>query len=493
MRVLLANMPVKFNKRENLEPPLGILYLGTMLEQNGHKVFLKDYEIEDFSKEELIRFIKKEDIKLVGVSFRTASYMSARTFVNGLAEIRNRIFIVAGGHHATAFPKRAILDLLCDVVVRGEGEYTIIELVNALQNDKTLSDIKGITYRNREEIIDNEDRPPIVNLDELPLPARNLLSYDSYTVSTIITSRGCPFKCIYCDKGVSTRQVKFRSPENIYSEIVEISKNYNEKKIYFVDDHFFLAKVRLNKVFDLIEKNNLRFNWICQARADEVDFEMLKRAKKLGCELIMYGVESGDPEELKYMNKETTVEQARTALLLTKKAGIRVRANFMLGFPISTHKTIRNTIRFAKSVPLEVVRFFSVTPLPNTELWDRVYGKDIDLGEIDWNKFDFYTPNYSTSELSREDILNYVGVAYIHTLTKKSLIELSFTFLPRFIRFLYLVFKKRRVRGNISMAFPSTVNLFLDLKLIVPPGSLYKKIQFLVNILRLKNKLFNGK
>ena len=198
-----------------------------------------------------------------------------------------------------------------------------------------------------------------------------------------------------------------------------MTNQFPGKRIYFVDDHFFLFKSRLNKIFDFIESDNHRFNWVCQARVDGVDYEMLNRAKQAGCDLIMYGIESGDQGELDYMRKQTTPEDARKALIWTKQAGIRARANFMLGFPISTHKTIRNTIKFAKSVPLEVVRFFSVAPLPNTELWERVYGNSIDISKIEWDKFDFYTPVYSTPELSSDDILSYVGAGYIHVLKIK--------------------------------------------------------------------------
>jgi len=480
-------MPIKFNKRDNLEPPLGISYIGAMLKKSGYEVFLKDYEVEDFREEKLLNFIEKNEIDIVGISFRTASYLSAKIFVKSLKKAKREVLIIAGGHHSTAFPKKTILDLPCDLVVKGEGEYTIIELVKAIEKKDPLSKIKGLTYMEKGEIVDNENSEPIVDLDKLPFPLRIPSSHNHYTVETIITSRGCPFSCIYCDKGISTRQVKFRSSENVYNEIVEIIKEFPGKRIYFVDDHFFLAKNHLYGLFDMIEKNNLHLKWICQARADGVNLEMLKRAKRVGCELIMYGIESGDPDELIYMKKQSSVEAARKALLATKEAGIRARANFMLGFPISTHKTVRNTIRFAKSVPLEVVRFFSVAPLPNTELWDRVYGKNVDFDKISWDKFDFYTPTYSTLELSPKDIIHYVGAAYIHVLKKKVFWELFATFIPRFFKLCYLSLKNRRIRGNLSQSFPSTVNLLLDLRTVVHSKTLYGKIFYFINVARLES------
>lgn len=488
MRILLANMPITFGKKENLEPPLGISYLGAVLKDCGHDVILKDYEVEDFSQEELLAFIKKNIIELVGISFRTASYRSAKIFANTLRRLEKPVIIVSGGHHATAFPEEVIKDLPCDIVVRSEGEDTIKELVSILESKKHLSSVKGITYAQGKNIVRNDERPAILNLDTLPFPARKMLPYERYSVATILTSRGCPFSCIYCDKGVSTRKVKFRSPESVYKEIREVTNQFPGKRIYFVDDHFFLFKSRLNKIFDFIESDNHKFNWVCQARVDGVDYEMLNRAKQAGCDLIMYGIESGDQDELDYMRKQTTPEDARKALIWTKQAGIRARANFMLGFPISTHRTIRNTIKFAKNVPLEVVRFFSVAPLPNTELWERVYGNSIDISKIEWDKFDFYTPVYSTPELSSDDILSYVGAGYIHVLKNKVAIELL-TFLPRFIRLLYKSFKSGKVRGNISIVFPSMVNFFIDLNNVVHLKRLGKKINFMIRAIYLEAKI----
>lgn len=482
MNILLANMPIKFNSRQNLEPPLGIAYIASVLERAGERVYLKDFEIDKFSLNTLESFIIKNEIDLVGVSFRTASYSSAKQFIQAIKRMKRAPLLVVGGHHATAFPEHTLQNLNCDIAVRGEAEDIILKLVKALNNKQPLSQVKGISFRDGDKIITTSEASSIADLNILPFPARHLLPMERYSVVTMVTSRGCPFSCIYCDKGISTRQVKFRSAEDVYSEISEINKYYPGKRIYFVDDHFFLAKQRLNKIFDLIDRGNSKFNWICQSRADGVDLETLKRAKRVGCELIIYGIESGDPDELEYMRKQTTVEEARTAIFLTNEAGIKARANFMLGFPISTHNTLRNTIYFAKSVPLELVRFFSVAPFPNTELWDRIYGKDIDLNMVDWDKLNFYSPSYSTSELSQKDILSYVVAGYIYVLNKKFLFEISLTFIPRIIKLSALFFKKRRIRGLFSLVFPSTTNLLLDLKTVMHSMRLREKVNFLTNV-----------
>lgn len=475
-------MPIKFNSRENLEPPLGIAYLASVLEKAGERVYLLDFEIDKFSSDSLESFIVEKEIGLAGVSFRTASYSSAKQFIQTIKKMKKVPLLVVGGHHVTAFPEHTLQNLNCDIAVRGEAEGIILELIKALENKQSLYQVKGISFRDGDKVISTPKAPPISDLDRLPFPARHLLPIERYSVITIVTSRGCPFSCIYCDKSISTRQVKFRSAEDVYNEISEINKHYPGKRIYFVDDHFFLLKQRLNKIFDLIEKNGIKFNWMCQARADGVDLGILKRAKSTGCDLIIYGIESGDPDELEYMSKQTTVEEAHSAIFLTKEAGIKARANFMLGFPISTHNTIKNTINFAKSAPLELVRFFSVAPFPNTELWDRVYGKDVDLNKMNWDKLNFYTPTYSTPELTQEDILGYVVAGYIYVLKKRFFLEISFTIIPRLIKLSLLFLKKKRMRGLLSIVFPATTNLLLDLKTIMHSMKMHEKIIFLLKI-----------
>ena len=204
MNILLANMPIEFNKRENMEPPLGICYIAAMLKKiDGMKVFLKDYEVDHFSDDALKRDLLGLKVDVLGVSFRTASYRSAKNFVKKAKALNENIFVTAGGHHATAFPKETLLDLGCDAVVIGEGEYTFQELIKRLLGNLSLEGLEGIVYRKADNTIAvNKSRTPIQDIDAIPWPARELLNLCEYNVITILTSRGCPFDCIYCDNGI---------------------------------------------------------------------------------------------------------------------------------------------------------------------------------------------------------------------------------------------------------------------------------------------------
>lgn len=492
INILLANMPIKFNKRENLEPPLGICYLASALKDlKDVKVDLRDYEVMPFSGEALEDDLLKLKIDILGVSFRTASYGSAKEFIKKAKTVKKGVFVVVGGHHATAFPEDTLKDLGCDAVIRGEGEYAFKELIERRIKNISLEGLEGVTYRNVDSIIvSNDSRPPIEDIDKLPWPARELLNPKDYSVMTILTSRGCPFNCIYCDKGISTRKVKYRSADNIFEEMKYIATKLNKKRLYVVDDHFFLNKKRLEPVLDKMIKADLGVSWVCQARVDDMSEQILQKAKRSGCEQIMYGIETGDEEELKYIRKEAGLKEAESAVGLTKKAGITARTNFMLGFPISTRKTIRNTINFARKIRPDIVRFFAVSPLPNTDLWDDIYGKGYIPENVNWDDIDFFRPSFDIKGLPRDEVSLYVTAGYWHVLKSDFLKEITLEFFPRLARLLYLSFRAKRIRGNISKTFPRSVNLILDNLHQIKGKGLREICAFLRQVHRLERTLW---
>lgn len=491
MNILLANMPIEFNKRENLEPPLGICYLGAMLKDiKGVNIFLKDYELAPFSEETIRRDLSKLNIDILGVSFRTASYHSAKRFIRKARGVKKDIFIAAGGHHATAFPEETLIDLQCDAVIRGEGEYAFKELAERLMNNLSLEGLEGVTYKNGDsKVINNKPRPPIEDINKLPWPARGLLNPDDYSVMTILTSRGCPFNCIYCDKGISTRKVKFRSADDIFEEIKYIATKLNKKRLYVVDDHFFLNRKTLEHVLDRIINERIGVRWVCQARVDCISEDILRKAKSAGCEQIIFGIETGDETELKYMRKDTTLAEAESAVRLTKKAGIAARVNFMIGFPVSTKETIINTINFARKLKPDIVRFFAVSPLPNTDLWDDIYGKGRIPENINWDDIDFFNPSFDIKGIPRDEISLYVMLAYWRVLKRDFLKEITLEFLPRLLKLFYLAVKAKRLRGNISKAFPKSVNLILDNFHHTKGKNIMEVFSFLKMVYKLEKKI----
>ena len=493
MKILLLNMPVKFNSWQNLEMPLGIAYIASELEKHGHNVEIIDYEVEPFGKIEFQNILNSSKPEVIGVSFRSSSYASAKNICSLIRQTNPDIKIALGGHHATAFPEDTLKDMNADFIVRQEGEYVMARLLEALNGDDDLDKIKALTYRKGEMIINNEPGEFIEDLDALSFPAWHLLPIERYVTGSILTSRGCPFSCIYCDKGISTRKVRFRSPQNIYQEIVAFEERYKKRRIYFVDDYFLLNKNRLLEIFNLITRDErLRFKWYCQARVDGVDSEILDSAKKSGCEMITFGIETGDKDELNYINKKATLEQAQRAITLAKNEGIKTRANFMIGFPISTPKTIGNSIRFAKIINADLYRFFIVSPLPNTVLWDRVEALHPEITQIGWDKFDFYSPSFDTVEIKKEDLIKYVMASYLYVLRDKIIWELTIGFVPRGIKLLYLSLRSRRIRGNLSIAFPACVNLFLESWFIIRNLKKGDRLNYIKAMFKLAASIKNG-
>lgn len=486
-------MPVVLNKVQNLEPPLGVAYIASVLRNNGHNLKIIDYEVERFSENALMELVRDFSPSLIGVSCRTASYNSAKKIIKFIKERMPDIFVAIGGHHATAFSENSILDTGCDAVVRGEGENTMRELVSSLSYKSDLSAINGLSYKEGGVIKHNPEKNLIENLDELPFPAWDLLPLKKYIVNSIITSRGCPFSCVYCDKAISTREVRFRSAGSVYKEIVALNKLSPGRLFYFVDDFFFLNGGRVKEIFKLIGESDFKINWRCQSRVSPLDLELLPEAKKAGCEQIIFGIETGDPTELIFINKKSTLEDVEKAVFVTKKAGISVRANFMLGFPISTHETVRNTIRFAAKLPIDICRFFIVVPFPNTVLWDYVVKHDlIEAKDIDWASFDLYTTNYKVPALSRYDLQCYSGAAYIHVLKKSILREIFISGFMNFVTLLRLIIRTKRIRGNLSKSFPSIFNLIIELYFLTKNKSFLYKIGFLSRIISIDiNLSFN--
>jgi anaerobic magnesium-protoporphyrin IX monomethyl ester cyclase len=487
MRFLLLNMPVAFNKWQNLEMPLGMGYIASSLINSGHEVAAKDFEVEHFSKEELSAVIARFRPQAVGISFRTASYASAVECAKILRSISPDIAIICGGHHSTVFSADVIKDLNCSYVVRGEGEETIVSLAEALQNKTGLDKVEGISYKKDDSIFHNKDRNQIQSLDRLSFPAWHLLPMSKYSIHSLITSRGCPFSCIYCDKSISTRQVRYRSAANVYEEISSLGKTYGYKSFYFVDDFLLQNKKRLYELFDRITPMGLK--WRCQSRADAIDEELVKKAGSAGCQSIIFGLETGDEEELKFIRKGNSIAESRKAVELAAQAGINVRANFMLGFPISTEKSVMSTITFAASLPIDNCRFFLVTPLPNTELWDYTYKNGLIDKDTDWKAFDLYSSSYRIPNISADDLVCYAGAAYMHVLKKKVLIENTIQLPRNLARLIVKIARTRRIRGNISPIFSSSVNLALEIWFLIRNKDQMTRLRYLWNMIRFENMI----
>lgn len=351
---------------------------------------------------------------IVGITALTPMIKSALNVAQLVKSFNSQIPVVLGGVHSTILPEETIKDQNVDIVVRGEGEYTFLDI---LKNFNNLNEVFGITYKENGQIINNPARPLIQNLDELPFPAKHLIfeneKYPPEAFGNIFATRGCPFHCIFCaSHKIWTRKVRYRMPENVVKEIALVKKKFNTNFFAFIDDSFALNKKWTYELCDLLIKENLKITWEAETRADLVDYKLIKTMKSAGCKMINIGVESGSEKTLKIIKKGITLKQIRNAFDIIKSNKILTNAFFMIGFPWESKKEIDMTISFMKELnPFH--SFCSIsTPYPGTELFD-IYEKEGLLPDnINWAKFFHQSKDmYLTKKYSREEVSEFVAEA----------------------------------------------------------------------------------
>jgi radical SAM superfamily enzyme YgiQ (UPF0313 family) len=367
-------------------PPLGICYVAASLQHDGHDVEILDCTFMT-RKTALERAVRAE-AEVVGIYSMITMQEESATFARHLRS-RTRL-LVAGGPLPSCDPQ-AFLDNF-DVVVIGEGEHTMVELVRAYAAGDALTNIAGIAYRNgsseggdalthRGRIVVAAPRPLAANLDNLSFPARQLLPNDQYiqygleqfghSKTTVITTRGCPFRCEFCSNAVFGVSYRERSAANVVDEVEQaLSLGYDY--IHFADDVFTFNRERLLDICAEIKSRGLSFGWECLGRVDSMSRELASAMKNAGCRRVFFGIESGNDSILKLMNKRITVSQARAAVTSARDAGLNVGAFFIVCYPGETNETVLDTLRFASSLPLDYLSFTMPYPLPTTALYERV-------------------------------------------------------------------------------------------------------------------------
>ena len=425
-KILLANAPYLLKERYGklasigaTLPCLGLLILGAVLRKSGHHVRILDASALGLSYEKTIEEIKKFRPDIVGLTAVTPSIIKTVKLASMMKETFPSIPIVIGGPHFTAVPEQTLSDYpVFDYGVVGEGENTIIELVEALSADKTPSNISGLAFRENGKVCFAPPRPPIKDLDSLPFPAWELLDgfpsqyhpalfkYKKLPSTHIISARGCPNKCIFCDTSVFSRQIRFHSSEYVLEMIGYLKKNFGIKEIIFEDDQFLIKKKRVARICEGILKAKWNISWCCSGRVNSVtNSELLNLMKRSGCWQISYGIESGNQKILDFAKKAITINQIEKAVRLTQEAGILSKGYFIFGLPYETEETMKNTIRFARHIPLNDISAFTLTPFPGSEMYD--IAEQHGTIDKDFEKMNLLDVVYVPNGLSKEKLLYY--------------------------------------------------------------------------------------
>jgi len=435
MKVLLINPPnfnmISTNVPEFVDntvgcyPPLGLMYLASFAEKyTACEIKIVDTQIARLDYDKLEERIRQETPDVVGITTTTFTLIDVILTVKRIKTVDSSIYICLGGPHVNIYPTETLRLTGVNAVVLGEGEYVFSNLLNALERNRDLSKVKNIVYIERGEIIDNSVPEQFINdLDVLPFPARHLVPYKKYysllskktPITTMITSRGCPYKCIFCDRPHLGKKFRARSTKNVVDEIEECV-NIGIKEIFVYDDTFTINKQRVKDICEEILNRRLDIVWDIRARVDTVDEEILMKLKKAGCERIHYGIEAGTQEIIEVLQKDINLEHVKKVFKMTKDLGITTLAYFMLGNPTENAEQIKKTIDFAIQIQPDYVHFAVTTPFPATALYRQ--GLSLGIWENDyWKEFSEnpqkgFIPKVWEENMTRGELLGLIKEAY---------------------------------------------------------------------------------
>jgi anaerobic magnesium-protoporphyrin IX monomethyl ester cyclase len=433
MRVLIINPPwpgkgygtrsqnriIKQRSDKFLQYPIYLAYAAAQLKRAGYEVHYIDSVIQELDMAQTLEKIKQIKPDVIFMETTTPSIEADFAFISSAKKISGAVMIAAGPH-VTHFPVRSLEECEgLDIVIRREFDTKITGIIGNLGK---LDDIKGIAFKKEGKIVDNGPGEDCLDLDSLPFPDRDLVPHHWYLEAwysrrpfiNIMTSRGCPYPCTFClwPQAMYGHRQRFRSIDNVISELKFVIEKYGVKEVNVDDGTFTTNRSRVLEFCEKLQRNGIKLTWTCNGRVDNVDEEMLREMKRAGCKMIRYGVESGSAEVLKKIRKGITFEQIEKAFHLTKKAGIQALGGFMFGYPHDSRKTVEETIQYAIKLSPDQVQFSICMAYPGT----AIYADAEKEGKLDfrsWKEFDMtYGPVVKTRDMERSELKGILAQAY---------------------------------------------------------------------------------
>lgn len=407
---ILGNNPKIVEEERGFNPPLGILYIATVLKQNGYDVSIIDAQVNELSYEELFSQISSIKPDVIGITVMTFTLLDVIRVVKWVRENMHNTKIILGGPHIHLFPTETMHLLDIDFLIMGEGEESVLKLINNLTNKQEYKNIPGLVFKENGDIRFGPSPSLIQNLDAIPHPDRRLLPYTKYSsilscetpITTMFTSRGCPYKCRFCDRPHLGKHFRAHSAKYVVEEM-KMCEDLGIKEILIYDDTFTIDRKRTLDICKLYRDYGLSVKWDIRARVNTIDEEVIIALKGANCQRIHFGVEAGTHKILKVLNKGITLDEAINAFQLCKKYGIETLAYFMIGSPNETIDNIMETFRFAIKLNPDYLHLTILTPFPGTE----IYYMGINKGLFNdfWREFAM-NPDYNFKPKFWDEILS---------------------------------------------------------------------------------------
>lgn len=399
-----------------ITPPLGIGYLAGFLKSKNIQVKIIDGLNLNLSNDEILKQVSDYDV--VGISVLTDYYLITKDLTQKLKQVGK--IVVWGGAHTSCMPKQVLKETQADYAVVGEGEISLYELIEALQNNQPTDNIPGIYSR---QTVNFKPREFIQNLNDIPFPDWQQMDPRTYQkaphgaliknfpVAPITSTRGCPYECTFCaGPKIWQRTIRYRSSSKVVDEIEYLVKNFGIKEIHFEDDNLTLKREHVEGVCREIINRNLKISWATPngIRADRVDKELLELMKKSGCYYVAFGIESGNQYILDNIKKHESLVNIEKAIKLASKIGLMTQGFFIFGLPGETKESIQNSINFAKNAPLDRAQFLLLDLIPGSELWDKHHCEI----EYDYNKRSYQDTTWVPNTISHHDLLVAQSIAF---------------------------------------------------------------------------------
>jgi radical SAM superfamily enzyme YgiQ (UPF0313 family) len=422
--------------------PYGLLSIAAVLEKAFYNIKFIDAANFNLSVQATVDRIVAIEPDYLGMTTVTLSVDRSAEVAKQLKK-RMNIPIIVGGPHMSSIPNETMARFSAfDIGVIGEGERTIVELIEALENKRDLSEVCGIIFRQSKKLVRTKRRALITDLDSLPMPKWDLLpdliniyrpsapSYLRVPSTTIITSRGCSGRCIFCNSRAIHGKIRYFSADYVLDMINRLIMDYKLRDLSIYDDNFICNPDRVEKICKSLIDNKIDLTWSCYSRVDQGEPELFKLMKRAGCWQISYGIESGNQRILDLLNKNVTLKQIEKTVMATKQAGLRTRGFFIIGHLTETIQTIEETIDFLLNIQLDDFHFTSFTPLPGT----RAYKIADQYGEFDktWSKMNLQYPSFIPKGLTPELLDKYSKQAYSKFYLRKHIIASNLRLLAKY-------------------------------------------------------------